>query len=470
MQYNEVSVTTNCDLLKTSVFVIDSLDAQRSEVEWKELLAGTDYVIVVLRAVALLSEQERRFIREVLHPYFGLERVAIAINQMDLIPGDERSLMAERIRSFLGTFQSQPVLIELSAAQALKGIISGDRVLDSGSEVLMRLVRHDLVENHRLLKSTAVRHAANLCLTEVVNSAIGQSALLSMDSSDLSKVLRKLDGQRQWLQSRIERSQSKIEIFVNTLPKEQLLREIEGFGRALREQLPGEVMVVEDIAAIKRHLPGYLEALWTEFFNAQVESIRSKLVSEMKLIGEIAENDLWELIGVQGVEFQALLEQFDPTPMSMKTFVMPRRGKSEVEKVATGSQLTGCMLLVGAPLLGTPFVIGLTAIGAGQLIRMACRQDIKASTKQAIITSTLNSLQGLERQIKQQVEVYFKELAEELKQVTAQLYEQGIAKLRSIVQEGVERHQNLQDQKEQLDRLLSVTIPELKACLQKMEG
>lgn len=53
-----------------------------------------DYASIFLKKkplllTALLSERERHFVRDILKPNLGLERVAIVINQMDLVPEDE---------------------------------------------------------------------------------------------------------------------------------------------------------------------------------------------------------------------------------------------------------------------------------------------------------------------------------------------------------------------------------------------
>lgn len=463
-KYLAVNVTTNCNLLKTSEFRIESVGAKRSANTWKEILAGTDYTILVLKAVALLSEQERHFIRDILHPYFGLERVAIVINQMELVPEDERSSISTLVRTFLGPYQSQPLLIEFSAAQATKGMVSGSIALDSGYEALSSLVKDDLVDKLSLLKSAALRQAAETCLAEVANGAARQNAILSMSEVDLKELLEKVNIKNQWLQERTQRSQHKIEVFINTFTKEQFFREIEGFRNALSEQLPNEIMSVKDIPTIKQHLPGYLETIWEEFFNLQLTSLRSKLADEMQRLGEIITNDLRELLGDQIVNFQEVLSNFDPTPANMKTFLMPRRNNNQVGDIATGVQLAGFLLLFGTPLLG------LTALGTGQAIRMAYKKDVEASDKQAIITSAVSTTRELERQIKDQVESHFEKLTQELKQAVADLYNQGVTKIRSLLEDGIVRHKELEAKKDLLNRSMNVTIPELRQKLEQLYG
>jgi hypothetical protein len=103
-QYEYIRITVDADLLRTCDIRIESLDANRSLAQWQQVLAAMDYVLMVLKATAILSESEKRFIKEVLAPHFGLERVALVINQVDLIPTDERGPVVALARAFLGGF------------------------------------------------------------------------------------------------------------------------------------------------------------------------------------------------------------------------------------------------------------------------------------------------------------------------------------------------------------------------------
>jgi hypothetical protein len=79
-----VNIHAPSELLKTCDLRIAALDGARSPEAWRGLLAATDFVILVLRAPALLGLVEREFVREHLVP-FGLHRIAIVINQIDLV-------------------------------------------------------------------------------------------------------------------------------------------------------------------------------------------------------------------------------------------------------------------------------------------------------------------------------------------------------------------------------------------------
>ncbi len=460
--YQSIEVKTQCSLLKTSELRIESIDARRSAAEWKELLAGTDYIILILQAAALLSEQERRFVRDVLNANVGLERVAIVINQIDLIPEEERASLAELVRTFLGPFESQPLLAEFSATKARKGLEIGRVPPESGYEALMDLVRCDLIERHSTHKSAGMRQAAEICLAQLSDEATRQRALLTASEAELTEMLGKCDLHNQWLQGRVKRSQQRIEVFINTLIKEQFLREIEGFGNALRQQIPGEVLPVEDITEIKRSLPGYIESLWSEFFDRQLADVRNQLIGEMKLIGTTIEDDLKELLGENAPNFQNLLVGFDPTPSTMSTLLFPHRGENQSGAIATGFQVGGLFLLFAN------IPLGLASIGIGQVIRRVYKKEMAASDKRAIVTAAIDSTYELERQIKQQVEGRFGELADKLKQSIADLYGQELARMRVVLEDSIRHHKEQQARKEQITSLTSTTIPELQRLLAQL--
>ncbi|BAZ08818.1 GTPase Der [Calothrix sp. NIES-4071] len=450
-KYSSIKVETNCELLKTSEIRIESIAARRSITEWKELLAKTDYIILVLKATALLSEQEKQFIKNILVSNFGLERVAIVINQMDLVPEDEHVSIVELVRSFLGSYESQPVLIESSAVLA-----------DYGYEALMSLVKVSLLEKHNSLKSAALCQAMEICLTELTEGIIRQNALLALNEAQCKDLMNQIDSRNQWLQTRVEKSQNRVELFMSTLIKEEFFREIEGFSNALREQLPKEIMSVEDITTIRRYLPSYLDTIWAEFFYSQQSFISSKLSSEMVEISKLVEEELRDLFGDNIVKVEDLLTSFDPTPANRKAVLMQKKTSNQMGTIATGIQFAGFLLLIPA------LPLGVFTIGAGQIVRVAYKKEMQISEKQSIVSSTLSTTRELECQIKKQVEAQFVTLTEELKQRISELYDQALTEIYATLKNGVNMHKELGTKKEQLDKFNTVTIPELSKQLKQI--
>jgi len=462
--FDTVEVRTAADLLKTTQLRLESLEAERPPTYWKEVLANSDYTFLVLRATALLSEREKSFVRDYLSPAFGLERVAIVVTQLDLVPADEQEAVLSQIKTFLGSFESQPVLFGFSAAPALKELVSGKPSGNHGYATLMALLRDDIVEKHSSLKAVALRQAGEICLAEVTAEASHQNALVNTGKNELKELLDKFNSQGQWLDSRIQRAQSRIETFVATLIKAQLVGEIENFSDFLKQELPNQILAVKEVEVIKKFLAGYLESLWSEFFNNQLASVQNQLTAELKSIERLVETDLKSLVETPGSNLGALLGSFDPTPANMRSFLMPRRGESRANTIATGLQLGGLVILIGS------LPLGIAAIGIGQLIRTVYKRDLTKADKKALTESAIEATSDLERQIKKQVEGHFDDLAGELKKSVAEVYGQGAVRIRTTLEESAARRDKLEAKREQLEKLEKTTLPELTETLARLTG
>src|SRR5579871_1008756 len=460
--YRSIEINAPADLLKTARFRLESIGAARSAAEWKELLASVDYLFLTLKATALLSEDERAFVRDMLNASFGLERVTIVINQIDLIDQEERPELVERVRTFLGPFESQPAILSFAATQANRG--EEAEASDNGYDAMMRF-KNDLLDQAQPLHTSSLLQGATLCLMALEEAVTRQQALLATNESDLKELLGKIESQQQWLPSRVERVQQRIDTFINTMVRAHFLREIEGFSAAVQQQLPGEV-AAQDMATLKRYMPGYLEVLWTEFFNAQQDAVRSKLATEMKLVNHLIEEDFRELLEGQRINLQEGAGEFDPTPARLKTLLMPRRGRHTMGTVATGIQVAGLVLLI------PPFGIlglGLAAIGIGQAIRMIFKKDGDAADKQAFITSAVKAIRELEAQIKRQVASRFDAMSREMKQAVADRYAQELARIQQVLEESLAWRENLSTKQGHLTTLMEKTIPALRKQLHHLE-
>lgn len=458
-KYQRVEIQAQSDFLKAATLRIETIGG-RSLARWKEILAGTDYVFLVLKAVALLSEEERAFVSEVLRP-FGLERVAIVINQIDLIEPEERASLVERVRTFLGPFESQPTIIEFSALQASH---SGEEETEHPYEQMMQRARSDLIAQQQRLRAETQRQSAEMCLAALEDVATRQRALAATSEDELRALLKRIETQQSWLPSRVERMQQRVETFTASLLREQLLREIEGFSAALREQLASEIMPVQDITKIRRYLPGYIEALWGEFFRQQQETVRSKLAEEMKQISQVIEADFHALLGEQ----QSILGDgaggFDPTPARLRTLLLPSRGSHTMGSVATGLQVLGLILLVPY------FTFGLAAIGLGQAIRLIFSKQEKQADKQAILVSANKAIQELEGQVKKQVTSRFETLTAEYKKAVADVYAQELERIRGLLENALARREHVASRLGQLDALMERTIPDLRKLLSRAQA
>ncbi len=451
--YQGVELFVRAEPLKLLELQVETISSERTPDQWKELFAGTDYAILVLKATALLSEREKAFIRDLFTPYLGLERTAIVVSQMDLISQEEHATILEQVRAFLGSFESQPALLEFSAHRPENNL------------PLRELLENDLIEKHATMKTKALIQTAELCLSEIETEAQKEKTLAAIGKTELEEMLKKLDSQSEGLQKRIERAKTRAENFITGPIKADFLQEIESFCQILNQELPNELEPITDLNQIKKHLPGYLESLWVEFFSNLIAPLRIKLIEEIKIIERTVETDLRSMLNEKSGDLLGFFDGVDLTPAYLRSFLMPRRGENNADTVATGLQLGGLTILI----LGS-LPLGLAAIGVGQLIRSAFKKDMLKTDKAALVASALEATQDLERQIKRQVDKQFEALSQELQQAIGEMYSQGIERQRSAIEEAKTRQGKIESGQEQVTTLIETTLPQLRQALEGLKA
>lgn len=464
--YSCLTLSAPAALLRDCVLQIESFEAPYDAAQWKTMLAASDYVLLVLSADALLSEEERGFVRDLLQPSVGLERVAIILNKVDQVEPEERHLLSARIRAFLGAFESQPVLLSLSALQARRGLEQRDIPRDCGYTELMRLIQEDLLGNQHALQRASLFDAATLCLTELESAAARQTALLAMDDSALLQVHSRLTSQTAWLADRVARAQGQVDLSIGSFTREDFLREVDAFSDLIRQQLPDEIASVSDLQTVRQHLPGYIEALWRRFFNERGTALSQRLYADLQALAVGAQRDLQELVKEETPILTALLDGFNSTPSQLRPLIVPQASGPGFHKTATLMQVGGLASLL---MLGSlPLAIGL--IGVGQVIRWSSQKSAAEADRQALVTAARTSLSDHKRQVKEQVNAHFDRLVQQTRENVAAMYRAAIDGVADAVQQGLTRRQELQGRRDQLTRLHDQTLPALHTALQSLSS
>jgi hypothetical protein len=415
-----------------------------------------DYVILLLNAAALLSHVERRFLREVLAAEVGLQRVALVVTHIDLMPEDERDSILELLRAFLGPFESQPAILDLSLREIARGTAG------AGGDALTTLM-DDLLEQQTPLRSAATRQALTSILDDLASSAEEIDALYSLEDEDVRRVQETIASQSEWLEARILRMQGRVEAFVETLLKEQILRRIEGFGEAVCARLPEEIESVEDISVVRRYLPGYIETIWTEFLRGQMLAVRGELVEEESRIHAMIETDLQELLS--GARRAGVGEDrdFDRDVLAFHVFVVPRRGKHRATNVARGLSLNGLFMLFFAPQMG------ILSLAASQVLQRLYRKDIAEADRQALVESALAASKDLEREIKGRVAEQFAGAAGQIKEDVAWAYRQGLEHMTTVLDERERHREDLELRRGEIAAILHQRIPRLRPLVEGLD-
>lgn len=457
--YQTVHIAAPVDLLKIIDLRIESIDSDRTPADRKEILAGSDYALLVLRATALLSDREKRFVRDVLTPWFGLQRVAVILNQMDLVPEQERDSVIALTRAFIGSFENPSPILPYSAVAAASGTQVNAGGPDAVYADLVEFLSVDLLHRHGDLKSASMWRTAETCLAELSRAAERQRALLMMDEDEMQRLLDRSQSRSEWVGERIGRAQNRINLYIKTVVKERFLREVEGFAQAIRTHLPSEIEPIQDMVVVKKHLPSYVEALWAEFFSNRMDIVRAALAAETTAIGAMIKEDLREMLGDRALDFEDVLQQFDPAPVHARAVIVSKRSDHEGAKLATGLGVGGLLVAV----INLPAAV--TMIGAGQVLRMLQKKTSDAADKQAIMASTLAATYEMEREIKQQVETHFLQLAEQLCAAIEETYNGALRPIHDALETVAQQRERMEIRRIQIEELTDQIIPELRQML-----
>jgi predicted GTPase len=458
----QLDLGADAGLLDTVEVRIETLDRQREDEAWHELLAATDYTLFVLRATALLSAAEADFVDRALLPAAASSRLTVLINQIDRISEGERAELEERVQR-LFQFSAHAPVIALSAAEAIRSLQGGAQPADGAAD-LLRLIQEQLVERSAQLKTRSITTEVSGCLAALRESAARRIRLAAESEAESRAVIEKLDTEDAWLRGRVERAEQRVDLYVRTLAHERLLAEIERFSQAFKDELPQQLAQVREIALLRRYLPGYLDTVWAEFFEARLTSIRAALAEELEQIARQVAADLREFAEEHGLQPIELAATFDAAPGSVRSFWQPRRSESGAASVATNMQFAGLLLLVVPGLQ----VLGAASIGLGQVLRMTSRSAEREAQRTAMLNAVIETWPAIERQIARRVEAQFATLAETLRGTVRTMHEQALEAPRSALATATQQRTELATGSDALTLLLNETIPALEQRLQAL--
>ncbi|HEX6509751.1 MAG TPA: hypothetical protein VF221_19150, partial [Chloroflexota bacterium] len=447
-----VAIQAPSELLELCDLRIESIDATLSPAGWRAALGRTDYVIFLLNGAALLSDAERRFVRDHLAPELGLERVAIVVTHMDLVPEEERDSILDLLRTFLGPYESQPAILGVSLREGS----------DAGGSDGLSILMSDLLERRAPVRDAAIRRMLETVLDELDAAAAETEALYAMEETDVRRVQGEIAAQRTWLEGRIERMHGRVETFVETLLKEQLLRRIEAFGETVRARLPQEIDSVDDVALVRRYLPGYLETVWTEYLRGRTIAVRGELAEEEERMNAMIEADVSELLG--GAGQAGLGRDFAADAPGLHVFVIPRRGKHRATNVARGLSLNGFFMLFLAPQLG------IISLAASQVIQRIYKDDIDKADRQAMTVSAIMATRELEREVKDRIRQQFAELTQQLKDDVTRAYMQGVEHVVKMLNERAAHRQDLESRRVGIHAMTRDRLPRLRELARRLDG
>lgn len=211
----------------------------------RELLEELDYVFLLTNATQAMPMSERDWLRETVTKYFGCDRAAVAIYNMDLMNSDEDAA----------------AVTEAVAQHA--GKISGDIRPCGDVEGLAGAIR--AAAGDPGLEEKRVRSIAANCL-DAIQARINEE--MSMGGVDLEKLktgAEKIERERRALEAS---SKMAVEGVVDNLyarVRYELINAASDYSDELVESVSSRLEQSDSVEDDVRRIPAYLEAAWTSF-------------------------------------------------------------------------------------------------------------------------------------------------------------------------------------------------------------
>jgi uncharacterized protein HemX len=256
--------------------------------------------------------------------------------------------------------------------------------------------------------------------------------------------------------------QHRVSAFVGTLLGGRARHDIQEFGTVFRRRLPAEIEAVDDLATVKRYLPGYIEHVWRELLRHEAISMRRAVEDEIKQIDAMIQDDLRGLLG-EGIALEGLISEIDPVSDTPDSFVMPRRGAHFASSIAKGLSYQGLILtLWNLPL-------GLASLGAGHLVRRLYRSGIQKAERKAYVDAATAASREFEEEVLRRLDQDMRTMTDELRAGVESAYRGAAERIESFLSGHVRQAHDIAARRDEIARVTAHIVPEIRALLDGMD-
>ncbi|HZS94673.1 MAG TPA: hypothetical protein VFA78_07740, partial [Chloroflexota bacterium] len=234
--------------------------------------------------------------------------------------------------------------------------------------------------------------------------------------------------------------------------------------------LPDEIGQVDDLQAVRRYLPGYIESSWRGFLDHRMTAVRDQLAGEAESIEAQIRADLTELVDAFEQRLGGGVETFGGDSR-LRAFVMPRRGQSHASKVARGLGLHAfVMLTISTIFLGFSPVPGLLALGASHVIRRVFAKDIERADREALVDAARAAARDAGIALRAEVNAQFDRLTADVQKEIAEQYAGALARIGGLLDERERQSGGIAERRERLATLVAETLPDLRRQVVALNG
>jgi rRNA-processing protein FCF1 len=447
-----VSLQSGSELLKRCDLLVESLDAVRPVTAWRELVAGVDYVLLVTSGLAALNERERTFVTEAVAPTLGVSRLGVLINQMDLV--SEQEAVLDYVKASFRSLGEPRLVVACSAGKG--GKKGQDPEVAALQQVLPEKVLPAITADLRSGPAGSLGGKLALWFDALEATAREREQLAGLDLTRIDRQIQNITATEALAEKRAATMRAQVDVMVNLIVREDFLHHVHQFRLAFSEALEEAVAEETNLLALRRNLPGYIEAVWQEFLTVRQARTREEITARLAELQALAEQDLRQMLGPDYAETSSLLDGFKAGPDHVRQLIPHAKGKSTAGTVASTLKWAGALLVVIFP----PGGGGLYVLG--EIVGRWFRGDIQAADRRALLAKARESLENVERQITAAVISHFDELETELSAMLAEYYTGRLEQLRTGLEAARDQILALHANQSRLKAVLESDCPRLR--------
>ncbi len=454
-----VSLQAGSDLLKRCDVLVESLDATRAEAAWRDLVAGVDYVLLVTSGLAALNQRERTFITDAVVPILGVSRLGVLVNQMDMV--SEQETVLDYVKASFRSVGEPRLVAACSAAKP------GKRNQDPETVALRMAIAEQVLPavsaDLRGGPASSLAGKLALCIDELEAAARERDRLAGVDLQQIDRQVLNCTAAGVVAQKRAVTLNAQVDVLVNLIVREDFLHHVHQFRLVLAENLEEEVAEETDLTALRRNLPGYIEAVWKEFLMVRQARAREEITTRLSELQALAEDDLRQMLGPDYAETASLLDRFKAGPNQMRQLIPNAKGDSAAGTIASALKWAGLLVVVLFPPGGGLYILG-------EIIGRMFRRDIQSANRRALLEKARSSLETVERQITTAAVGQFENLKTQLTAMLSEYYTGRLEQIRAALEDARNQVEQLHASQSRLKAVLDEDCPRLRQVASDLLG
>lgn len=265
-QFDHAAAPVLCEIhlpneaLKNVNLQIISSGKDYTDVDWTQILMGSDYCYFALTATALLSMCERKVLRNHLLSEMPEQLGILTVNDHLILSADRGDIETSLNRFFKGRV---PIFSTVQEDFSL---------LAASQKMASNLVDYRQPRGER---------SVELCLKKAIHQLDLQTQVLAEDSEALDEAMAILEEKARMLPSHMKTASRRARMQYTSQMKMDISKQASNFYQAFKEQLQKDIAKRKDIGNLQDVLPGYIATQW-ENEAAQLHQHIEKQVAQMQ--------------------------------------------------------------------------------------------------------------------------------------------------------------------------------------------